>query len=216
MTRPLIKICGITSPADAHDAVTAGADLLGLNFCLSSPRAVDLHAAKVISAAGRRAGGRRKVEIVAVFVDADQDLVNAVLEQVAPDVLQFHGSEGVDTCQSYGHPFMKAHRLRSVEDARQITQFLGGHARGYLIDTYVPGQAGGTGRLLSDRLMEAGLAHKGGFLAGGLTPANVGALVARHSPYGVDVASGVEARQRVKSRARMAAFVAEVMKAARG
>ncbi len=220
MKRPLIKMCGITSAEDARDAVAAGADLVGLNFWPGSPRAVSFGQAVTIAAAVRRLAHPRRpaarARVVAVFVDAHEDLVQGVLEHVKPDILQFHGDETPEQCARHGHRFIKAFRLRGAQDVDGIPRYLGEPSVGYLVDAFSPTSPGGTGRMLRTELARLALAHPRGFLAGGLTPENVGAVVRQLAPFGVDVASGIETRPGVKSTALMSAFVRAVEAAVTG
>lgn len=219
MRRPLVKICGLTQPQDVRQAITAGADLVGLNFVASSPRAVSFaqaeHLAAVARATPRTRHPDRPARVVAVFVDPDEELVLGVLDHVRPDILQFHGEEPAAFCRLFRKPFVKAFQLRGKADVDAIDAYLGGYAVGYLIDAFSPTQRGGTGRRLSIELARYALARPRGFLAGGLTPANVGDAVARLRPFGVDVASGVELRAGIKSGELMVDFVRQVDAACR-
>ena len=219
MKRPWIKMCGFTQVSDVREAVRAGADLIGLNFCAESPRAVSFALANRLSEMARHEGagrqGSRPVRCVAVFVDPPEELVHNVMEKVAPDVLQFHGDETPAFCQGFQRPFLKALRLRSSADCEAIATYHGGYAIGHLVDAWSPVAHGGTGRRLSLETASAGLAHPKGFLAGGLSPANVGELVRTLEPFGVDVASGIETRPGCKDAGKMAAFVRAVEDACR-
>ena len=216
MKRPWIKFCGFTRPSDVRAAVQTGADLIGLNFCTDSPRAVSFGLGRKLCDAAHAVPlppSRRKVRTVAVFVNPDDELVQGVLSHVAPDILQFHGDESPAFCRSFNHPFIKAHQLRTLESARAIPEYLGDYSVGYLIDAYSPDERGGTGRRLDLSLAQSALEHERGFLAGGLLPDNIEALVSALHPFGVDVASGIEERPGIKSIKRMAAFVAGVDRA---
>ncbi|MCB9728404.1 MAG: phosphoribosylanthranilate isomerase [Deltaproteobacteria bacterium] len=219
MRRPWIKMCGITDPGSGREAALAGADLIGVNFVPESPRAVSFGIAIRISLAFKGAptgrGKKRARRTVAVFANPDDDLVRSVIEHVKPDILQFHGDESPTFCRSFGVPFLKAFRLAEMEDADAIERYLGGLAAGYLVDAWSPVAFGGTGRLIRIEVAQHALRHAKGFLAGGLKPDNVGDLVRRLRPFGVDVASGIETRPGVKSPDLMAAFVRAVESACR-
>lgn len=220
MKRPWIKMCGIVRPDDARAAVMAGAELLGLNFYAGSPRAVSFGLAARISQMARRTpqppGRRGPVRTVAVLVDADVELVQDVIAHVEPDILQFHGDEPPDYCQHFKKPFLKAFRLQEPADAAPIASYLGGYAIGFLIDGWTPGVPGGTGvRVGLETARRALKISKRGFLAGGLTPGNVGEAIRTLTPYGVDVASGIEERTGVKSAELMVSFVRAVEAACR-
>lgn len=199
-----VKICGITCPEDAAAVVHAHADALGLNFSSASPRYVEPAQAAEISAetAGKlcRAG---------LFVNAQPAVVEAVLQRVALDVLQFSGDETPSYCAGFGLPYMKAIRMRegvdfvALEDAYADACCL-------LLDAYAPGVYGGTGTSFDLSLWPTA-ARKPLVLAGGLTPGNVAAAVRRVQPFGVDVSSGVEAEHKGrKDPQRIVRFVEEV------
>jgi len=216
---PLIKMCGITTLDDARGAVNAGADLLGMVFYPRSPRAVTFEMARRIAEVAREtprpshARSQEPVRIVAVFVNPPEELVEGVVARAAPDVLQFHGEETVATCKAHQRPYMKAHRLAGERDVARIRDYLDAPAIGYLIDAFSRHAHGGTGRLLPEPLMAAGLREPGGFLAGGLTPGNIGRLIEHFRPHGVDVSSGIETRPGRKSGRLMKAFVQAVTSA---
>ena len=83
---PLIKICGLSTPAALDAALAAGADMVGFVFFPKSPRNVGLAAARAL---GAQARGRAR--IVALTVDADDALLAGVIEALDPDILQLHG-----------------------------------------------------------------------------------------------------------------------------
>lgn len=207
--RTRIKICGITRLEDASAVVSAGADALGLVFAAASPRRVDVATAARIAGA---VSGR--LTRVGLFVDPEPEEVAAVLERVELDLLQFHGAETDAFCAAFGVPYMKAHRVRSPVDARAL-------ARDYptacchLLDAYVPGRAGGTGRTFDWQNWPDTIGLRL-VLAGGLTPENVDAAMARTRPFAVDVSGGVEGpRKGIKDPSRIARFVAAVRQADR-
>jgi phosphoribosylanthranilate isomerase len=215
-----IKMCGFTVPGDVRAAVMAGAQLIGLNFCPRSPRAVSLGlAARLADVARSTTGAAAPVQVVAVFADPEPELVTDVIAHVRPDLLQFHGDESPEFCERFQYPYLKAIRARSHRAEAEILRYQGPWARGYLVDSFDTtgkGRDGGTGiRLRADLARLAGLLP-GGFLAGGLTPENVAGAIALALPGGVDVASGIELRPGVKSEARMVAFAREVRRGSAG
>ncbi len=190
--------------ADAAVVAESGAHALGLNFSNRSPRQVDVKIAGSIASAVADSLCR-----VGLFVDPAAAEVRRVLDQVELDLLQFHGSETDTFCSSFGLPYMKVHRVREpIDPATLEAEFPG--AGWHLLDAYVAGQPGGTGRQFdwrfwpeSDRLKLV--------LAGGLAPDNVAEAVARLRPFGVDVSGGVEgAIKGEKDADKVRAFVAAV------
>jgi phosphoribosylanthranilate isomerase len=199
-----VKICGITRQQDADVVVAAGADAIGLNFARQSPRHVGIEQARRIAEQVRGAVTR-----VGLFVDPTPDEVAAVLDAVELDSLQFHGSESGAFGASFGKPFMKAIRVREALDMAALTAEYA-HACCLLLDAYVEGTAGGTGREFDWSLWPRN-SQLPLVLAGGLTPETVAAAVLRLRPWGVDVSGGVEgARKGEKDAGKVRRFIAEV------
>jgi len=198
-----IKICGITRPEDALTAANAGVDAIGLVFYPKSPRAITIEQAQAICAVLPPF-----VSVVALFVDAEHFEVEDVLAAVPVDLLQFHGSETPAQCQSFDRPYIKAIRMKDDADlVDAATQYAA--ARGLLVDTFNPDEAGGTGEIFDwDRVPE-GL-DTPIILAGGLEPSNVGSAIKQLSPYAVDVSSGVEMSKGIKDAEKIRAFVTAV------
>lgn len=198
-----IKICGLTAAEDVRAAVAAGADALGFVFYSRSPRAVNAE-----QAAALVAEMPALVSAVGLFVDAGYEEVAAVLAQVPLDVLQFHGREPAGFCRQFGRRYVKAVPMRELADARAVQEYMAQYedCAGFLCDAFGGGQQGGSG----ERFDWCKLPQDGSrvIVAGGLTPENVGELLAHYRPLGVDVSSGVESMPGRKSFARMQRFVA--------
>ena len=203
MTR--VKICGITRPEDGLVAAQAGADAIGLVFYAKSPRNVGLEpAANIVRALPPF------VTSVALFVNPQEDEVNAVLRHVRPDVLQFHGEESPEFCRSFNLPYLKAMRVRVETDLLQFAA-LYSDAQGLLLDAWSDAAHGGTGERFDWNLIPE--LPKPFILAGGLSPANVRLAVETVKPWAVDVSSGVEVSKGIKDAAQITAFMKEVKNA---
>lgn len=203
MTAVRSKICGITRVEDALAAVAAGADAIGLVFYAPSLRAVSLERAREILRALPPF-----VTTVGLFVDATRGEIEALLEALPLDLLQFHGDETPADCEGFGRPYMKALRVRPGLDLHAQAQRYAG-AQALLLDTFVPGVPGGTGESFDWDLVPHDLA-KPVVLAGGLTPENVGEAIRRVRPFAVDVSGGVEQARGVKDAAMIEAFIRAV------
>jgi len=195
-----VKICGITNLADGMAAAAAGADALGFVFYDQSPRRVTAEIA---------AGFIRElppfVMKVGVFVNAPEAMVVHAIRECGLNLLQFHGEESPEYCLQFGLMSMKAFRIR---DAASLQAVLGYHTDAWLLDAYTPDKPGGTGETFNwDLAREAQGWGRPIFLAGGLTPENVGEAVWRAQPYGVDVSSGVETAPGRKDHAKVRAFI---------
>lgn len=198
--RTRVKICGITRLEDARDAILAGADALGFVFYPPSPRNISPEQASAIV--------RELPAFVCtagLFVDADPAFVEAVLQVVPLDLLQFHGDESETACSRYGRPYIKAIRMREDIDLAQMAQNYHS-SRGLLLDTYVAGQAGGTGQTFDWNRIPRSLS-KPVILAGGLNPQNVAQAIAQVKPWAVDVSGGVEQAKGIKDPQLITAFM---------
>jgi phosphoribosylanthranilate isomerase len=195
-----VKICGITSIADAQVAVKAGADAIGLVFYERSPRAVSVDQARAIAASVGPF-----VTVVGLFVDADKTLVQNVLANVALHVLQFHGDESLEYCEAFQRPYLKAIRMRPELDVQQA---IGGYpsAAGILLDAYRPGVPGGTGETFDWQRVPAE-SSRPIVLAGGLTAENVALAIQSTHIYGVDVSGGVESSPGKKDPRKVEQFI---------
>ncbi len=198
-----VKICGITRIEDVEAAVRAGADAIGLVFDPASPRCVDLERARAIVQAVPPF-----VMVVGLFVDAEPERVQEVLNGVRLDLLQFHGAESPEQCRRYARRYIKAVRMRPqldvVSEARRYAD-----AAGILLDSFVPGVSGGSGRSFDWSRAPRDLGRPL-ILAGGLTAQNVSDAIRRVRPYAVDVSSGVERSPGVKDPGKIAAFLEAV------
>jgi len=197
-----VKICGIQHVEDALAAIDAGADLLGLNFVPGSPRQVDVRTAAAICEA---VDGSR-VERVAVFRDAAWDEIERVLRATEFERIQFHGEETEDEVEAVDLPVIKAIPGADVEAAETYPGTI------LLLDH--PSEGGGKGKEWdwseASALIELG--HDV-ILAGGLDPDNVARALEEVGdvlPWGVDVATGVEAEGYRKDAGKMKAFVQAV------
>ncbi len=199
-----VKICGITSPADAAVAVAAGAAAIGVNFYPGSPRYVDVDAAEAIVAAVPPGVCR-----VGVFVNADPATVREIATRLRLDALQFHGDESEQYCRGWRQKVIKAVRVRAAEELARLATY---PVDFILADAYVEDRFGGTGQRLPIEWL-AGIATDRLIVAGGLTADNVADVVRRIRPAAVDVASGVERAPGDKDPALVKRFIANAQNA---
>lgn len=204
-----VKICGITSLADARVAAEAGADALGFVFYEPSPRYISPEAAAAILRHLPPFPLR-----VGVFVNAPANLVLSAMRQCRLGLLQFHGDEPPDYCLQFGLMSMKAFHIESPECLQRLPDY---PTEAWLLDTCAPGKPGGTGQTCNwDLAVEGMKLGRPVFLAGGLTPENVAEAVRRVRPYAVDVSSGVEAAPGRKDPGKVRAFIELAKAAGRG
>ena len=140
-----------------------------------------------------------------MFVNPSADLVWQVLNECGLNLLQFHGEEAPAFCTQFGVMSMKAFRVR---DQQSLVALMDYPTDAWMLDTYAGKQAGGTGQTFNwDLAVAAKEFGKPIFLAGGLTPENVGDAVRQVNPFAVDVSSGVEISPGQKDHAKVAAFI---------
>jgi phosphoribosylanthranilate isomerase len=198
-----IKICGLTSVADALAAAEAGADMIGLMFYEGSPRHITIATAAEISRALPPF-----VLKVGVFVNPEESQVLEAIAACGLNLLQFHGDETSDFCTQFGLMSVKALRVRDAESLNQLANF---QTDAFLLDAHSKSGLGGTGEKFNwDLAIVAQKFGKPIFLAGGLTPENVVDAVKKVNPFAVDVSSGVESAPGKKDAAKVRAFIAAV------
>ena len=208
MTIP-VKICGLTSPDAIDAAVRAGAAYGGLVFHPKSPRYVPLEKARVLADAMRG-----KLKIVALIVDMDDAGIEAVVAAVKPDLLQLHGSESARRVAyirgKFGVPVIKALPVADVSDLAAAAEYES-TADMLMFDARPPKGAaypGGHGAAFDWKILSGRSFVKPWFLAGGLSPDNVGRAIQQSGAKYVDVSSGVESAPGVKDVTAIAAFIA--------
>jgi phosphoribosylanthranilate isomerase len=195
-----VKICGVTSVADALMVAEAGADMIGLMFFEGSPRHISLATAVEINRALPPFVLR-----VGVFVNPDEAHVLEAIAACGLNLLQFHGDEDSDFCTQFGLMSLKAIRVRDPKSLKQLEDF---HTDAFLLDAYAKSGLGGTGEKFNWELAVAAQQFgKPIFLAGGLTPENVADAVKQVRPFAVDVSSGVESAPGKKDAAKVRAFI---------
>ena len=195
MTR--VKVCGLTSVAQAVACVEAGADAIGLNFWpRSARRCEDTVAAEIAEALEGRA------RVVGVVVDETADRIEAI-RALGVRWIQLHGGETPAEVARWLPEAYKAAHL----DGGPIPDFPGDEL---LVDARVGDLPGGTGVTCDWDAAARLAARRRLWLAGGLTADNVAEAIARVRPYGVDVASGVERAPGDKDLALVARFMDEV------
>lgn len=201
--RTRVKICGITQRSDALACVEAGADAIGLVFYTKSPRAVSIEQAAEITS-----GLPAFVTTVGLFVDAEADFVNEVVNSVALDCLQFHGNEPAGYCEQFQRAYIKAIRMQSHVDLTVVANEYQ-QARALLLDTFIKDVPGGTGQAFDWNLVPQHC-DRPVILAGGLTPENVAQAIRQTHPYAVDVSGGVEQSKGIKDVDKIKRFINEV------
>ena len=201
-----IKICGITNLEDALLAAELGADALGFIFYPKSPRKVAPEAARAIIAQLPPF-----VAAVGVFVDEAAAVVQDLAARVGLDWVQLHGQESPEYCRSLGRKVIKGFRIRDEKSLLELAPYRD-LVQAFLLDTYKPGQVGGTGEVFDWHLARAGeKISAGSSWPEALTPENVAQAIATAQPDAVDAASGTEAAPGKKDPAKLRAFFKAIL-----
>ncbi|MBI2262704.1 MAG: phosphoribosylanthranilate isomerase [Caulobacterales bacterium] len=203
-----VKICGLTTPETLDAALAGGAAFVGAVVYPRSPRHIDpLHAATLFE----RARGRAKV--VAVTVDADDALLTEIALILKPDLIQLHGSETPARAERVrtltGAGVIKALPIRVHEDFAEAEAWEP-FVEHLMFDAKPPEDSdlpGGVGARFDWTLLADRAFRRPWFVAGGLTPANVGEAITISGAPAVDVSSGVETSPGVKDPHLIAAFL---------
>lgn len=180
----MVKICGIRSDMAAKTAIYAGAKYLGFNFVPGSLRKISPEVAKqVIDKI------KNQVKTVGVFQNQKLEEVNKIAEFLDLDFVQLHGEEDEAFAEEVERPVIKALQLESDFDITYVLKEMNKYnAEMFLLDK----KKGSKGKMLSLKNLSIVCKEKKIFVAGGLDPENVTAIVRGVNPFGVDVASGIE------------------------
>ncbi|MBE6101397.1 MAG: phosphoribosylanthranilate isomerase [Selenomonas ruminantium] len=197
----IVKICGMRTEEAARAAEAAGADLLGFIFYQGSHRYVAPETVKQISTQVRRS------KRVGVFVDAPLAEVNEIAEFCSLDYVQLHGHEDAAYARQVARPVIKAYRYGDNFLAEEAEHY---PAEMILLDSFVQGAAGGTGKTFAwqEASRETASLSKPLLVAGGISEHNLSQVVEAFHPYGVDVSGSLE-EQGEKSVSLIEAFFKE-------
>ncbi|SNT69096.1 phosphoribosylanthranilate isomerase [Psychrobacter sp. LV10R520-6] len=210
-----VKFCGFTQLADIYTAAQLGVDAVGLVFYPPSPRAVTQAQAQTLSAALPAF-----VSVVALVVNMPHDELVELADNVAFDIIQFHGDETPEQCQQLASAvnkrWIKALRINTDQGdlnsmdsvTSQIERFAAAGASSILLDAYHPNKYGGTGARFDWSLIPQNSSLPV-ILAGGLDAQNI-AATSDLPIYGVDVSGGIEHDKGKKDSAKMRAFMKAV------
>ncbi len=200
MAQVRLKVCGITSLADALSAVECGAHYLGFNFYSKSPRYIAPEAARAIIE-------QLPTEVVSIGVFVNEAAPETVLELMrhsGVQLAQLHGDEDAAYCAAVGaERVIKALRVTENFEVRTVLSY---PASAILLDAYDKNLYGGTGKTANWTLASEVARLTRIFLAGGLSPANINAAIRAVEPFAVDVNSGVESAPGLKDTKKLQAL----------
>jgi len=206
-----VKICGLTRPEDVESAILCGASFLGFIVEAKSARQLS-----VTQAAKLSLPAKASAKTVAVTVNADDTVIQAIAAQMQPDYIQLHGDESVDRVAEIARKFklktIKAIPVSTAADMITAEQYAG-VADFILYDAKPPkGEdvRGGHGLSFDWNILTASPLPKTWALAGGLTPENAAEALRRTQAPILDVSSGVEASIGAKDAEKIMAFMSKI------
>jgi len=201
-----VKVCGITNYQDASMAVQLGAHALGFIFAPSPRQVTPEKARDIIRAIPPLA------QAVGVFVDEDPATIRRIMRFCGLDLVQLHGDESPDVCHELMPYAIKAFRLKDESSLSAIKSYRG-RVRAILLDRYMEGKKGGTGRTFDwDLAIRAKDFEIPAILSGGLNPDNISEAISLVKPYAVDVNSGIEQSPGKKSPVLMSKLMEIIRK----
>jgi phosphoribosylanthranilate isomerase len=211
-----VKICGLSEVQHVLAAAEAGADFIGLVFAPSRRQVSTRKALRLIEAVCHL---KTRPAVVGVFVNSPAEEVNRIADYCHLDRVQLSGDETWDYCRQIERPVIKTVH---VSDTGAPGKIISEITRGYkllarqnlicLLDSKVGETYGGTGQAIDWNLAAKISTRFPVLIAGGLTPTNVGRLIKKIRPRGVDVSSGVETGGQ-KDTKKIIAFIKAVKKA---
>jgi phosphoribosylanthranilate isomerase len=205
-----IKICGLRSAEASIVASDAGANYLGFNFVEGVRRQIQLtDAAQILTEYREGINTPNRPGLVGLFRDQDVDQVNETARNLALDYLQLCGDEDAEYISKIELPVFKQLFVREGSTPSDVDEMVSpflSDDHGIVLDSFTKGALGGSGKSFDWSSAEGVANREKVFLAGGLNPENVESAIKQLSPWGVDVASGVET-DGVKDPARIRAFI---------
>ncbi|PAB59497.1 phosphoribosylanthranilate isomerase [Anaeromicrobium sediminis] len=195
-----VKICGLKNEEDIIYANKLKPDYVGFVF-VNSTRQVNKYRSKELID-----GLDESIKKVGVFLNTPSNEVNEIAKYCNLDILQFHGDESSDYCDSFHYEVWKSFRVKDINSLNEVDKY---QVKGILLDTFTKGQYGGSGKTFDWNLATNMRKSQFVILAGGLTTENVKKAIERVKPMVVDVSSGVEVNG-VKDFEKMKKFIENV------
>ena len=205
------KICGITNIEDALFSIQQGFDVLGFIFAPSS-RKTDIETVKQITAYLPET-----IKKAGVFLNHSPIEIQNITEYCSLDIIQLHGEEKWDSYKQFSKKFqlMKTVKLKdSIEDKQDLIDRIKLSKKErdfpyFLLEPYIEGAYGGTGKSFQWNILKT-IPLENIIVSGGLNCDNINQLLNEHSPYGIDVCSGLEKKPGIKDPVKIQIFMEKV------
>ena len=192
MNSPKVKICGISNIETLKTLISLDLDFIGFIFYSKSPRYVDtkfLQSIEDIDFKDSRP--------VCVYVNADEDYIYETSSYFNNPILQFHGDEENNFCESFGLDYWKAIRVKDKEDLETISLY--NSAQAILLENHKEGSYGGTGESFNWQILkDIDNDDQNIVLSGGINSQNVDNALKTNS-WCLDLNSGVESQEGIKN-----------------
>ena len=192
MNSPKVKICGISNIEILKTLISLDLDFIGFIFYSKSPRYIDtkfLQSIEDIDFKNSRP--------VCVYVNADEDYIYETSSYFNNPILQFHGDEENNFCESFGLDYWKAIRVKDKEDLETISLY--NSAQAILLENHKEGSYGGTGESFNWNILKDIENDDQNFvLSGGINSQNVDNALKTNS-WCLDLNSGVESQEGIKN-----------------
>ena len=192
MNSPKVKICGISNIETLKTLISLDLDFIGFIFYSKSPRYIDtkfLQSIEDIDFKDSRP--------VCVYVNADEDYIYETSSYFNNPILQFHGDEENNFCESFGLDYWKAIRVKDKEDLETISLY--NSAQAILLENHKEGSYGGTGESFNWTILKDIENDDQNFvLSGGINSQNVDNALKTNS-WCLDLNSGVESQEGIKN-----------------
>ena len=193
-----VKICGLKREEDIEIVNKFKPEFVGFVFAESKRKVSPERAKQLIDSLSK------DIKTVGVFVNEAPEKVNEIAEFCGLDVVQLHGDEDALYCEKIKHTMWKAVAVKNEETLDELKGYP--LVEGFLLDTYVKGEKGGTGKTFNWDMVKDLYKDYRIILAGGLNPENIGKAIQSVNPYCVDVSSGVE-KDGLKNEELVASFI---------
>lgn len=191
MINPKIKICGISDIDILKQLISFNLDYVGFIFYSKSPRFVDEAFLEKIQDIDFK-----DTRPVCVYVNADEDFIYKTSSFFNNPILQFHGDEDQNFCETFGLDYWKAIRIKDENDIEKISQY--NSASAVLLENHKDGTYGGTGESFNwELLKDIDNDFQNFVLSGGINPENVDNALKTNS-WCLDLNSGVESQEGIK------------------